>query len=106
MKKIKYFYLVFFLFFNLLFQQVKSDPMFDMGKDIFLNQGNCGSCHVLADAGTEGAIGPNLNLIKPDKNRVMSAVINGIGVMPPFKDMLSPAEIDAVVHYVSISSAE
>ena len=103
MKKIKYFYLIFFIF---LFMQAKSDPMFDMGKDVFLNKANCGACHILIDAGTEGVIGPNLNQIKPDMNRVMSAVINGIGVMPPFKDMLSLAEIEAVAHYVSISTTE
>ena len=103
MKKIKYFYLVFFIF---LFMQAKSDPMFDMGKDVFLNKANCGACHILIDAGTEGVIGPNLNQIKPDMNRVMSAVINGIGVMPPFEDMLSLAEIEAVAHYVSISTTE
>ena len=103
MKKIKYFYLVFFIF---LFMQAKSDPMFDMGKDVFLNKANCGACHILIDAGTEGVIGPNLNQIKPDMNRVMSAVINGIGVMPPFEEILSLAEIEAVAHYVSISTTE
>tara|TARA_B110000263_G_C14949487_1_gene347426 strand:- start:177 stop:488 length:312 start_codon:yes stop_codon:yes gene_type:complete len=103
MKKNKYFYLIFFIF---LFMQAKSDPMFDMGKDVFLNKANCGACHILIDAGTEGVIGPNLNQIKPDMNRVMSAVINGIGVMPPFEDMLSLAEIEAVAHYVSISTTE
>jgi cytochrome c6 len=103
MKKIKYFYLIFFIF---LFMQAKSDPMFDMGKDVFLNKANCGACHILIDAGTEGVIGPNLNQIKPDMNRVISAVINGIGVMPPFEDMLSLAEIEAVAHYVSISTTE
>ncbi len=103
MKKIKYFYLIFFIF---LFMQAKSDPMFDMGKDVFLNKANCGACHILIDAGTGGVIGPNLNQIKPDMNRVMSAVINGIGVMPPFEDMLSLAEIEAVAHYVSTSTTE
>jgi len=103
MKKIKYFYLIFIIF---LFMQAKSDPMFDMGKDVFLNKANCGACHTLIDAGTGGVIGPNLNQIKPDMNRVMSAVINGIGVMPPFEDMLSLAEIEAVAHYVSISTTE
>ena len=39
-------------------------------------------------------------------NRVMSAVINGIGVMPPFEEILSLAEIKAVAHYVSISTTE
>ena len=103
MKKIKYFYLIFFIF---LFMQAKSDPMFDMGKDVFLNKANCGACHILIDAGTEGVIGPNLNQIKPDIKRVISAVSNGIGVMPPFEGALSTQEIEAVAHYVSISASE
>ena len=31
------------------------------GKELFLNEGQCGSCHVLADAGSKGVIGPNLD---------------------------------------------
>src|SRR5687767_14332271 len=31
------------------------------GKELFVGQGLCGSCHVLADAGTKGVIGPNLD---------------------------------------------
>jgi mono/diheme cytochrome c family protein len=32
-----------------------------VGKELFMNEGQCGSCHVLADAGTKGVIGPNLD---------------------------------------------
>ena len=31
------------------------------GKQLFLGEGRCGSCHVLADAGSKGVIGPNLD---------------------------------------------
>src|SRR5215207_4862395 len=31
------------------------------GKEIFVGVGGCGSCHTLADAGTTGSIGPNLD---------------------------------------------
>ncbi len=31
------------------------------GKELFAGKGQCGSCHVLADAGTKGAVGPNLD---------------------------------------------
>ena len=106
MKKNKYFYLLFFLFFNLFFLPVQSDPIFKMGKTIFLEQGNCAACHTLADAKSNGEIGPNLNQIKPDIARVISTVTNGIGVMPPYKDLLSKEEIEAVAHYVSITAAE
>ena len=106
MKKNMYFYLLFILFLNLFFLPTKSDPIFEMGKTIFLEQGNCAACHTLADAETVGQIGPNLNQIKPDITRVISVVTNGIGVMPPYEGVLSIEEIEAVAHYVSVSAAE
>ena len=106
MKKNKYFCLLFVLFFNLFFLPLKSDPIFEMGKTIFLKQGNCATCHTLADAKSNGEIGPNLNQIKPDITRVISTVTNGIGVMPPYEGILSTQEIEAVAHYVSISAVE
>ena len=33
------------------------------------------------------------------------SVTNGIGVMPPYKEILSKEEIEAVAHYVSKSTA-
>ena len=55
--------------------------MYKLGKDIFLNKANCASCHTLADAGSVGNIGPNLNEIKPDYIRILNAVTIGIGTM-------------------------
>jgi mono/diheme cytochrome c family protein len=78
--------------------------MFDLGKDVFLNKAVCSACHTLADAGSSGDIGPNLNEIRPDKMRVINTVTNGIGVMPPYEDQLTLEEIEAVAHYVSISA--
>ena len=106
MKKNKNFCLLVVLFFNLFFLPIKSDPIFEMGKTIFLEQGNCAVCNTLADAKSNGEIGPNLNQIKPDITSVISAVTNGIGVMPPYEGILSTKEIEAVAHYVSISAAE
>lgn len=69
------------------------------GKEIFL--ANCGSCHTLADAGTTGKIGPNLDQLKPSLSRVQRQVINGGTVMPAFKGQLTPAQITAVAKYVA-----
>ena len=106
MKKNKLFYLITIIFFNLFFLPVNSDPLFDKGKDIFLNIAVCSTCHTLADAGSDGQIGPNLNDIRPDKMRVVNAVTSGIGVMPAYEDQLTKEEIDAVAHYVSISASK
>jgi cbb3-type cytochrome c oxidase subunit III len=68
------------------------------GKDIFV--ANCGSCHTLADAGTNGTIGPNLDQLKPALSIVQRQVTNGGSVMPAFKGQLTPAQITAVAKYV------
>lgn len=73
------------------------------GKTIFSAQG-CGSCHTLADAGTSGTVGPNLDEAEPDSDEVVEKVTNGAGVMPSFKDKLSEQEIKDVAAYVSTSA--
>jgi mono/diheme cytochrome c family protein len=69
------------------------------GKSIFTS--TCASCHTLADAGTTGTVGPNLDQSKPSKALVVDRVTNGKGAMPPFKDSLDEAQIEAVAEYVS-----
>jgi mono/diheme cytochrome c family protein len=70
------------------------------GKAIFAAQG-CGSCHTLADAGSSGSVGPNLDDAKPSIDLVVERVTDGAGVMPSFKDKLSEQEINDVAAYVS-----
>ena len=106
MNKAKFFYFILILSANLFFLPAHSDPMFEMGKDVFLNKANCAACHTLAEAGSNSQIGPNLNQIKPNMMRVMSVVKNGIGIMPPFEGLLSDQEIEAVAHYVSIAASQ
>ena len=69
------------------------------GKEVFAASG-CGSCHVLADAGATGAVGPNLDETKPSYDLVVDRVTNGKGVMPAFGD-LSEQQIQDVAAYVS-----
>jgi mono/diheme cytochrome c family protein len=69
------------------------------GKQVFTS--NCGGCHTLADAGTNGQVGPVLDDVKPDKATVQRQVENGGGKMPAFKDKLSADQIDQVATYVS-----
>ena len=87
-----------------LITNVNADELFNKGKEIFLEAGNCAACHTLSDAGSNAMIGPNLNEIRPDVSRILMAVKNGIGVMPAMEGILSNEEIEAVAHYVYISA--
>lgn len=60
----------------------------------------CAVCHTLRDAGTTGAIGPNLDELKPDADRVAKAIREGLGVMPAFTD-LSDDEVKLLAEYVA-----
>ena len=84
--------------------QVNADELFNNGKEVFLEAGNCAACHSLSDAGTIAEIGPNLNQIRPQVQTILMAVRNGIGVMPAMEGILTDEEIEAVAHYVSISA--
>jgi mono/diheme cytochrome c family protein len=70
------------------------------GKQIFAANG-CGGCHTLKDAGASGNVGPNLDEVKPSKEKAIERVTNGKAPMPAFKGTLTKAQIDAVATYVS-----
>ena len=69
------------------------------GKQIFTT--NCAGCHTLADAKAGGRVGPNLDDLKPDEQRVKRKVEAGGGGMPSFRGQLQDDEISAVAKYVS-----
>lgn len=60
----------------------------------------CAVCHTLKHAEAKGEIGPDLDELKPDAQRVEKAVRNGIGQMPAFKQ-LSDSQIKALGEYIS-----
>jgi cytochrome c oxidase subunit 2 len=80
------------------------------GKTLFTQQ--CGSCHRLADAGTTGEVGPDLDKVLPGKGAdfIRESIVNpnaeiapGFrpGVMPQdFKDKLSTQQLDSLVEYL------
>lgn len=79
---------------------------FEQGKKLFL-QGSvpaCALCHTLSDAGSEGAVGPILDELKPNATRVANALRNGLGNMPAYKATLSEAQIAALAYYVAKAS--
>ncbi len=99
-----YINLIFLIILSLNTQKLLADEVFEKGREIFLEQGTCASCHTLNDAGSQANIGPNLNEIRPDLNRVIIAVTNGIGVMPSFDGILTTDEINSVAHYVDTAT--
>ncbi len=74
------------------------------GRQIFLDNG-CGSCHVLADAGTDGTVGPNLDQTMPSAEKTFEQVRDGGGGMPAFGDQLSEQQIADVTAYVVQSTS-
>jgi mono/diheme cytochrome c family protein len=77
-----------------------ADEMFNLGKKIFFGKGNCSSCHVLTNQEDNGGVAQNLNKIKPNMDRIIYTITEGVGVMPSYKDILSFNEIDSLAVYV------
>ena len=83
----------------------------DQKQGLQLFQINCGACHTLAAAGTDGLIGPNLDellgtgpksagAVKANESRVLSAIENGLsGRMP--KGILQSAQAEIVAQFVA-----
>ncbi len=73
----------------------------DEGRKLFTSvTPACALCHALRDAGATGEIGPSLDELKPDRERVVKALKNGIGQMPAFPQ-LSAAQVEALANYVA-----
>lgn len=85
-----------------------ADEQFDAGKKVFLEQAqpSCTVCHTLNDAGSAGAIGPNLDELKPSADQVVNAVSGGVGIMPAFDGSLSEEQIKAVAYYVEKATSK
>jgi mono/diheme cytochrome c family protein len=81
----------------------------EQGLELF--QINCGACHTLAAAGTEGQIGPNLDellgtgpkspdAVKANESRVLSAIEDGVsGRMP--KGIVQSDQAKQVAQFVA-----
>lgn len=77
----------------------KGDPV--AGKAIFLGASGCTGCHTLADAGSSGTVGPNLDDAKPSFELAYDRVTNGQGGMPSFGTSLTDQQRADVAAYVS-----
>lgn len=78
-------------------------PLTSSGGQLFATAG-CGGCHTLADAGSTGTAGPNLDALKPDAATVAARVRAGRGGMPSFRGTLSDSQITVVAAYVASAS--
>lgn len=75
------------------------------GKELFGKiQPACAVCHTLQAAGAEGQVGPVLDELKPNAERVLRALRAGIGVMPSYADKLSDKDMRALAHFVAQAS--
>ena len=84
------------------------------GKTLFTDAAQptaCGSCHTLADAGTTGTTGPDLDEVLPDlsEEQIRESIVepdaevtSGFqpGLMPRYGDSLSEEQVDALVQYL------
>jgi len=91
---------LFILLFIILKNNSFADDKMKLGLEIYNEKAMCGTCHTLQSANSNGDIGPNLDMLKPKIFQIISAVTNGIGVMPPWEGILTTKEIEAVAHYV------
>jgi cytochrome c6 len=78
-------------------------PQYKDGQKLF--ETNCGTCHTLRAAGSDGVVGPNLDELlgtgtpEGNKTRVVNAVKTGLnGRMP--KGILQGEELDKVAAFV------
>jgi len=80
------------------------------GKEIFTT--TCGGCHTLADAGTNGTVGPDLDKVLADKDEAFiktsivdpgAEIADGYtnGMPPGYEQQLGAAKLDALVKYLS-----
>jgi len=99
----KFLLILIFIFSN---NSIFADDKMDLGLEVYKNKAECGVCHTLKAAGSDGEIGPSLDMLKPQTEQIIYAVTNGIGVMPAWEGILTPKEIEAVAYYVFTSTSK
>jgi len=96
---------IFFTLIMIIFTtSINADDKRLLGSEVFNNKAQCGACHILQAAGSDGQIGPNLDQLKPQLEQIIYTVTNGVGVMQAFEGILTTEEIKAVAYYVFSST--
>lgn len=74
----------------------------ELARDLFVI--NCGACHQLAAAGTDGVVGPDLDyllgIIPDQRARVLAAIEQGVGGRMP-AGILQGGQAERVADYVA-----
>jgi cytochrome c oxidase subunit 2 len=97
-------------------RQLSQTQLIALGRTTFLGDGGCSACHTLADAGTTGTTGPDLDRalrgqsdeeIRTDIVDPNARVTPGYqaNIMPPnFSQTLSAQQLDGLVAYLATVS--
>jgi mono/diheme cytochrome c family protein len=88
------------------FARAADAPDVARGRDLFLRATPpCTTCHTLSAVGATGEVGPVLDELRPDRERVAAALRNGVGNMPSYRQSLSDEEIEALAAFVAAATA-
>lgn len=85
--------------------EIRGDPI--AGHDAFIlgTDPACGDCHTLAEAGTTGTAGPNLDEVKPTFEEVVDAIKTKHPDIPAYADLTS-FFIENIAAYVSRNAGQ
>jgi len=95
---------------------LSQDQLIALGRETFTGDGTCGGCHRLADAGTTGETGPDLDraLGGQSEDEIRTGIVDPdaeiaagfrAGIMPPnFEETLSAQQLDGLVAYLATVS--
>lgn len=83
-----------------------SAEQLEEGKQLFMEGAvpACAICHTLEAAGSTGEIGPVLDELKPDADRVVRALHQGVGAMPSYDGKLTEEQMSALAAFVAAST--
>jgi cytochrome c oxidase subunit II len=97
-------------------EQLSEEDLVALGREVFVGAGACGACHTLADAGTTGTTGPDLDRVLPgqSEDELRTDIVDPdarveagyqAGVMPSnFGETLSTQQLDGLVAYLATVS--
>jgi mono/diheme cytochrome c family protein len=80
-------------------EDAKATDLITAGRDLF-NGNSCSACHTLADAGSSGSVGPDLDNPNLTRDEIVNRIEMGGGPMPSFAGQISEADIGKLADYI------